>query len=182
MWSAIDVHGAPGARPGPSNLPLGVLSEAGYDQRTVRLGRDDLVLVYSDALLEVRLPASEGAAVAPGARPRVRMLGEQGLIGLCSRVNPRDADGFIASLLEQLHAAAEGREGFDDDVTILLLRRNDLKPRAGLLSSFRAGLNLLRGMADSVRRGLPVSIPDLSAKAFLGSMFARFNTPQDPPG
>ena len=93
-----------------------------------------------------------------------------------------DAAGKILGRAKADTPAAEGREGFDDDVTILLLRRNDLKPRAGLLSSFRAGLNLLRGMADSVRRGLPVSIPDLSAKAFLGSMFARFNTPQDPPG
>jgi hypothetical protein len=160
---------SPGTPRTLANLPLGIIDEARYDQCLFKLGRDDLVLIYTDSLVEVRTPG-EG---------RSRMVGEKGLIEICSRLDPSRPDAFIADLLEALRAASGKPDfEFDDDVTVLLLRRNDLKPRISPLNSLKGAKNLVIGALGALKPGgLPVSIPDLGVKAILGSAFSIFNKP-----
>jgi len=125
-------------REGLTNLPLGVTEPTVYEQFGVRLKRGDLVLVYTDALIET--PTTDGGR-----------LGVEGLLELVARVEDLSPDGFIRELRGLLDDGWAG-EHSDDDVTMLLLRRNDMKPRMGLrdwLDTCKASLfktvDLLRG-------------------------------------
>ena len=54
-WQTADLE-APEA--GPANLPLGVLADTKYDQRTLRLGSGDRLFLYTDGLIEA--PGEDG--------------------------------------------------------------------------------------------------------------------------
>lgn len=175
-WSVLelDERDIPRGVHGPANLPLGVIEEARYDEHTIRLGHDDLVLIYTDSLVEVRSPDR-------------RLLGEQGLLELCASLDASKPDRLIPALIERLREYANGSTSgdaaasapiteFDDDVTALLLKRNDLKPRTSPIAGLRAGLNILKGWRESLGpNGLPASIPDVSIPSLLGAAFKRFN-------
>ncbi len=171
---------------GPSNLPLGVIDDTAYDQRLFTLGPNDLVLIYTDSLVEVRaneVQASEVRAKAsdesaPVVRARTPMLGEEGLLKVCASLDPSRPDEFIDSLIDRLAAfSGKGRDAFDDDVTVLLLKRNDLKPRVSLALSLKGTLNIARGVADAITRRVPLSLPDISVRAILGTVIPSLNTP-----
>lgn len=188
------VSKSPGA--GPSNLPLGIIDDTAYDQRLFTLGQNDLVLIYTDSLVEVRAkpvdasiatgdPGNAGAAIggevsagASASRSRTPMLGEAGLVEICQKLDPTRPDEFIESLIDRLAAfSGKGRDAFDDDVTVLLLKRNDLKPRASLALSMKGTLNIARGVADAITRRVPLSLPDISVRAILGTIVPSLNTP-----
>lgn len=97
-----------------SNLPLGVIAPTSYHQFAVPLEKDDLVLIYTDWLIEAK--DSQG-----------RQLGQEGLLELVREIDTHDPHSFCNELLEAVaryrdHAAA------DDDVTVLLLRHNASDP------------------------------------------------------
>ncbi len=101
-----------------ANLPLGVIEPTSYEQFAVPLGRDDVVVVYTDALTEAR--GADG-----------RMLGEERLLQLVSEIDPTDPRGTAAALVE----AVERWQGspLDDDITVMALRHNAGDPeRPGL--------------------------------------------------
>ncbi|MFQ5844117.1 MAG: PP2C family protein-serine/threonine phosphatase, partial [Planctomycetota bacterium] len=88
-------------------LPLGVLAGTDYVQHRRRLRPKDVLLFYTDALIEVRDPSGE-------------VLGEDGLARLCEEApDPRPA-ALKAHLLARLRARAGGG-GFEDDLTLVLL-------------------------------------------------------------
>ena len=66
----------PGRRRRRATCPLGLDDETPYNQFSVTLGRDDLVLFYTDALIEAAEPlgpaARRGGLARAGARPRPR--------------------------------------------------------------------------------------------------------------
>jgi serine phosphatase RsbU (regulator of sigma subunit) len=97
------------------NLPLGIDDESAYSQFAVRLGPGDLVLFYTDALTEA-------------ADPDGRMLGEEGLLGLASRLDPADPHRAGPALLAAVDAHRAGRPA-DDDVTLLTFHHNASGPR-----------------------------------------------------
>jgi phosphoserine phosphatase RsbU/P len=98
------------------NLPWGLDNDTPYQQLSVHLGQGDLILFYTDALIE----ASDSAG---------RQLGEEGLLSLARGV---DVEGPVQSGRDLLDAVAlyrGGREA-DDDVTIVAWHHNgnDLEP------------------------------------------------------
>ena len=97
------------------NLPLGLDDETPYGQFTVRLGRGDFVLVYTDALSE----ATDGSG---------RMLGEEGLLSLVRGLDANDPGRLAPALLEAVGQHRGGRPA-DDDVTLLCLRHDGRGPR-----------------------------------------------------
>lgn len=128
----------------PTNLPLGILGEdTGYDEFTVRLSPGDLVLMYTDSLIEAR--DKQG-----------RMLGVEGLLGFARAMNvfcgvaavagPGGSDAARASLGEfskrivAAVAAYADSEAFDDDATVLLLRHTATEPPK---STFRDWLTMV---------------------------------------
>jgi len=98
------------------NLPLGVLAQTNYEQFAVGLGRGDLVVIYTDSLVEAEAP---GRAV----------LGESGLLELARSIGARAPGELCRGLLAGVCEHAAGRLP-NDDVTILTLRHTGAEPSA----------------------------------------------------
>lgn len=94
-----------------ANLPLGVIEGSPYHQFAVTLDVGDLVLIYTDALLEAR-------------NPQGRPLNEIGLIGLARSIDPAAPCEYGPALLE---AVSEYRGGAapEDDQTLLVVQHNE---------------------------------------------------------
>lgn len=94
------------------NLPLGLDDETQYGDARVLLGRGDLVIFYTDALIE--------AADEAG-----RLLGESGLLEAARRLNVSGSSPVAigTSLLEAV-ARHRGQAPADDDVTLVVLHHN----------------------------------------------------------
>ncbi|HEX8201350.1 MAG TPA: PP2C family protein-serine/threonine phosphatase [Isosphaeraceae bacterium] len=105
-----------GARVNQSaNLPLGLDDESSYGQFSVGLGPDDVVMAYTDALIEAQ-------------DRRGRMLGEEGLLAIARGLDEADPRALGAALLAGVDRYREGGPA-DDDVTLLTLRHNGVGPR-----------------------------------------------------
>lgn len=164
----------PGGAPdgSPSNLPLGVLDETRYQQRTIRLAFDDLVLIYSDPFIEIRDPRTG------------RQFGERGLLDMVSSVDPEPAPTFIDRFLAAVAAAAnlsgtpDGGIGLDDDATLLLLKPNAAKPKPSLGLATIAAMRIAGRAVHSVfTRDLAASFPQINVRSILGAMLPRANRP-----
>lgn len=102
-----------------ANLPLGVIHPTAYHQFAVPLEPGDLVLAYTDALIEAAAPAALSTSIrASTAR---RMLGIEGLLGI-ARALPTDDAAAAADQLVEAVAAHRGHQPPDDDQTFVLLR------------------------------------------------------------
>jgi serine phosphatase RsbU (regulator of sigma subunit) len=99
---------------GAVNLPLGIIEPTPYYQFATRLAPGDVVVLYTDSLLEARSAGDEE-------------LGEERLLDLARGIDPTRSDRFGGRLLE---AIAEFRGGArpNDDQTVLVLRHNATDP------------------------------------------------------
>ncbi len=89
-----------------SGIPLGILGDTEYVQMKAKLEKGDMLLFYTDGLLDVRMKSGE-------------RLNVDGLLEICQKVmtdhpNPRQV---ATSLIEHIEELCE--DGFTDDVTLL---------------------------------------------------------------
>lgn len=99
---------------GVGNLPLGVIAETNYPQFAMRLSPGDIVITYTDALIE---------ATGPQGQP----LGEEGLLKLAEKLDPttpENLDSSLASLVDDYR----GGKPSDDDTSILALYHTASNP------------------------------------------------------
>jgi phosphoserine phosphatase RsbU/P len=121
QWQVLD-HAQAADASGPSNLPLGVIHPTTYHQFVVPLEPDDLVLAYTDALIEAAAPAAPATPAAQGVAPTARRaLGIAGLLNI-ARSLPADDPAAAADRLVDAVAAHRGHRPADDDQTFVLLR------------------------------------------------------------
>ena len=150
-----------GVANGPANLPLGIVDAPRYDALPLKMNIGDLVLCYTDSLIESR--SRDG-----------RLLGAEGLLEIVRRVELNDPSTFIPSLLQEIAAEAPGNlEG--DDVTALLFRPNGLGLKFSLRERLGTYGRVIRaaGRAITFRERFPW--PDLHMANVGGAMFSRFN-------
>jgi serine phosphatase RsbU (regulator of sigma subunit) len=95
------------------NLPLGLVRPTQYYQFAVRLDPGDLVLTFSDAVIEARNPQGEP-------------LASEGVLDQVRHIDATYPERFCASLLEALDAYRGGPA--EDDVTLVLLHHNAGNP------------------------------------------------------
>jgi serine phosphatase RsbU (regulator of sigma subunit) len=109
-WSLLVYN--PGDDAGVANLPFGLDETSSYHIFDIDLGRGDLLVFYTDALIE--------AADAQG-----RLLGESGLLEAARRLDLADSrpSTLGPALLEAVAAHRQGQSA-DDDVTLIVLRHN----------------------------------------------------------
>ena len=100
-----------------SELPLGVVERVAYEPFQVSLHRGDLVLCYTDSLIEARGPGHDG-----------KMLGTQGLLNVVQSLPVSPPDGFIPSLIGVIEKMAPDNLRHDD-VTALLFTPNSQTTR-----------------------------------------------------
>ncbi|MFN0012614.1 MAG: PP2C family protein-serine/threonine phosphatase [Phycisphaerales bacterium] len=139
------------------NLPLGIDDVARYEQFALRLRQGDLVVIYTDSLVEAR-------------RPDGTMLGEEGLLVIARAIDQTQPDQF-APRLYQAVIDASGGELPDDDVTVLVIRPNGLQPKMSFAESLRAQFTFLGMLARGVLPGaLPVPWPEARIETLLGPL------------
>lgn len=159
-WSFLTREDA--ANDAPSNLPLGVIDSSRYDQLGVRLEDGDLVILYTDSLIEAKDADN-------------RLLGEQGLIDLLRQLGPRDP----ATLATRVIARAEmfnQAQPLDDDATMLVMRCNTARTRRGLGESINAMWLFMGLLIDRLRGGTtPIPWPELRLANVGGAMLPWFN-------
>lgn len=160
QWEFLRNQPKPDGKVG--NVPLGIIEQAHYNQIALRLHVGDMVLCYTDSLIEAR--DADG-----------RLVGEQGLLDLISEIDVAEPQRVIPSLLEAIVAKAHA-DLTEDDVTVLLFRPNGMMPRLPLGEKVRAPLRLVRALLGSMRPGgEPMGWPELSLPNIGGAMFHRFN-------
>jgi sigma-B regulation protein RsbU (phosphoserine phosphatase) len=155
--------GAADGDEGLVNLPLGIAEPTGYDQFGVYLRRGDLVMIYTDSLIESRDAAG-------------KLLGEQGLLEMVRGVDAAAPETLIPTLVERIIERAGGAS-LDDDMTVLLLRHNGLRPRRqalqGILAPFRIAGSVWERIRDG--SGSPAGLPQMSLVNVLGAVVPAAN-------
>lgn len=148
---------------GPSDLPLGILDDTAYGRGKIKLREGDLLVLYTDALIEAKTPDGN-------------LLGVVGLVDVAEKLGALRAEDMPRALVE----GVIGRTAYsvlDDDATVMVLRANALTPRG----SFRAGVattrRLLAEFVASLRPGAEgFAWPQVRLDNVLGSFFDWFNT------
>lgn len=121
-WNLLDAEtpGAPGTQQvggavvGIAILPLGVLDPTDDEQFAIRMEPGDIVVLYTDALIE--------AGDAAG-----RQLGEVGLLTLARALSHSDRDDAAREPRRRVSAYAGGVP-FNDDATLIVLHSNAADP------------------------------------------------------
>ncbi|QDT49078.1 Phosphoserine phosphatase RsbU [Symmachiella dynata] len=112
------------------NFPLGIEADESYSDLRTRLNPGDLVLAFTDGLIEIE-------------QPNGQLLGADGLLQVVSRLEHSDPNRFIESLIQEI-APRKDALNTGDDVSIILFQTNTerVSLRDNLLSPFRvvAGL------------------------------------------
>lgn len=139
QWSMLHPESAAASASSPDqNLPLGVIEPTDYRQFAIDLDVGDMVLIYSDSLIEAR-------------DQQRRLLGESGLIELVNGLDHNDPGRFIEDLLKELRQRS-GDAPFDDDVTALLLHHTGEGPPRQTLADRVATLAKVIGLRPVGRR------------------------------
>jgi hypothetical protein len=145
-------------------LPLGVIELAEYGQVGFELEPGDLVLCYTDSLIEAKGASGD-------------MLGPAGLAEIVRGIGARSPAEFIPALLAEIASKHPGNlDG--DDVTVLLFTPNRATRKVGFFQRAGAPLRLLGAMVSALRPGgQPVPWPDFKLANIGGAIvpaLARF--------
>jgi sigma-B regulation protein RsbU (phosphoserine phosphatase) len=116
-WSFLSHEHTSGAT-SSGGLPLGIIHPTEYHQFAVTLGKGDIVVLYSDGLIET-------------GGPPARSIGEDGLLALAKQLDASDPAVLGRSLIAAVDAEFGGQTGTrGDDLTVLVLHHNAANPPA----------------------------------------------------
>ena len=145
-----------------ANIPLGVLDLTEYEQFEVTLDAGDLVLCYTDSLVESKDAQGE-------------YLGQPGLLEIVRGLDASNPPSLITSLLGAVAALRPGNLN-DDDVTVLLFRPTGPGAAPALRDKLLAPVRVARGVLSSLRPGGgPAPLPEFTLRNIGGSMFDFLN-------
>jgi hypothetical protein len=118
----------------PTDVPLGILDLTNYRQFDLKFEVGDLILCYTDSLVESKDEAGE-------------LIGSQRLLNLARSIDATDPTQVVPALLERIRNLHPGNLE-DDDVTAMLFRLNgsgmDYSFTLRLLAPFRVVGSLFR--------------------------------------
>ncbi len=146
----------------PADIPLGVIDATKYARVKTQLQPGDLLLFYTDALIEAK--AADG-----------KMLGVAGLIRTLEGLGTPDHNQLLRQLLAALGADSDGTP-LEDDTTLMLLRLNEQRVKATFLDGLRASGRVAREFCRSLKPGGgPIPWPELTLYNLGGVWLERFN-------
>jgi sigma-B regulation protein RsbU (phosphoserine phosphatase) len=158
-WSLLE-YGTDNRRIG--NIPLGIMEMDNCEQFDVQLEVGDLVLVYTDSLIEATAPSGE-------------MIGVAGLLELSNELAmPDEIKTLVPGLLAEIDRRSFGGLRADD-VTALLISANGTGTRTRAINRLLAPFRLSRSILDSWRGKGPAGIPDWSLPNVGGAIFGPLN-------
>ena len=132
-WQAVRREST-GASSEPANLPFGVIDEAPYEQFVIEPKPDDLIVLYSDALIEAK--NGEGD-----------QLGQSGLLEIVRGLDPRRPARFVHELRDALRDYTD-KPDLDDDATIIVLHRNTARSSSPNLRNAITTLGKMLGLGN----------------------------------
>jgi len=100
---------------GLEGLPLGFIAGETYSQQSIRLEPGDMVLAFSDAVTEVKTPE--------GKQLTAKGFSDLAAMTLAQQSQPPALHNFADSLVKTIRRY-QGKEEFQDDLTLLTLRRS----------------------------------------------------------
>ena len=158
-WSLLERANSSGEE--IANIPLGIEDVAEYEQIAVQLNVNDLVLCYSDSLIESHDASGQ-------------MLGEAGLLKIAQEIDGSNAAQVVPTLMEKIRSLnPKNLEG--DDVTVLLFRPNGLG-QAGFFTRAFAPIRVIGAAIGALfGSGKPVPLPDMSLPNIGGATIGRLN-------
>lgn len=106
------------------NLPIGVIEPTSFHQFAVRLGKDDLLVIYTDWLIEAMSPGEE-------------MLGAEGVLELARSLDPTRPQTVKDQLLDAV-AKFQHHRPVNDDVTLVVLYHNAAPPPRLTIAEYAA--------------------------------------------
>jgi serine phosphatase RsbU (regulator of sigma subunit) len=163
-WSLLDSTSPTAAdsadAPKLSNIPLGI-DDVDYEQFSVQLDVADLVLCYSDSLIEARDAGGE-------------LLGEMGLVAIAGQLDVSEPATLVPKLLAAVESVHPGNLA-GDDLTVMLFRPNGSAPAVPLRMKLMAPLRVLGGAVTGLLSGGPIPLPDLRLANLGGAIIDRFN-------
>ncbi|MCA9278707.1 MAG: serine/threonine-protein phosphatase [Phycisphaeraceae bacterium] len=118
----------------PNNVPLGITDLVSYTATTVNMEPGDLMLLYTDSMIEARSPFGE-------------FIGQQGLVNLMNTLDPNPTS-LIPSLLAKLNEFRGGADD-NDDVTAMLLRSTSFS-QSRVSQTALAGMTMGRALVDKL--------------------------------
>ena len=144
--------------PAPSNMPWGVLDVTKYDQFDIRMATGDMVLCYTDSLIESR--DEHGG-----------LLGPEGLLSILQSLDDLDPPRIIQEMLGRI-AALSAENLTEDDLTVFLIRSNGLAPRLTFGERARAAWEVVKGCGRAIAGGgEPAPLPEVSVANIGGAIF-----------
>lgn len=150
---------------GLANLPLGLFEETTYPNTMLQATKGDVVVIYSDSLIEAPLEDTPGAQTG-------RLLGAEGLLDVARSVPIEPVETLATRLYAAvLERAAPGTQTLGDDVTILVLRPNGNREAVPFFERVWAAVRFLGVAAASLVGGRAAPWPEMSRTNILGSMF-----------
>jgi hypothetical protein len=160
-WSFITQSSSePADRSLPTNMPLGIVRDTEYDEQRLRLEIGDIVLLYSDALIEARNADGD-------------LIGLDGLLELMQTLDARVPGTLVQQLRERVAALHE--QNLDgDDLTVLMFRPNGVGGGSNFFTRAWAGLRIIGTAVARLFGGRdPIPWPEASVEAMLGTPIAR---------
>lgn len=147
---------------GVYDIPLGIDADGRYSKFGVRLSQGDIVLFYTDALIEASSPDG-------------RMLGEAGLLSLVRGLPISEPPELVRRLLDAVDAHRGGVPAIDD-TTVLALTPNKSAPRASVWLGILAAGRIIRSSIRTLLTGsLALPLPQPSADVVGGAMVESLN-------
>ncbi len=159
-WAILDTSGDDSAE-GLSDFPLGMLEEMKYGEQRVHAQPGDLLVFYTDSLIESRNAAGE-------------LLGPKGLLGLMKTVDPGRPGGLIAELLGQIGGLYPGNLK-DDDVTVLVVKPTGTGETVPLVNRLKAPWLFLGASLRALLTGKKIPFPEFTWENSGGALLDVFS-------
>ncbi len=158
-WSVLDPRHQ-GER--VANIPLGIMDLDDCQQFDVDLEVGDMVLVYTDSLIEAKDPGGE-------------MLGPDGVVTLLiTHTDATKPETIIPTLLRAIEGHTRG--GLNaDDVTALLLRASGTGATTPLKERLLAPVRIFKSACKALLGRGPAALPDFTLANVGGAVVPRLN-------
>jgi serine phosphatase RsbU (regulator of sigma subunit) len=156
QWAILDTSGDADAT-GLSDFPLGMLEEMEYGELHIDAHPGDLLIFYTDSLIESRNAAGD-------------LLGPKGLLNIVNSIDATKPSQLIPELLDRI-AKLSPDNLTDDDVTVLVVRPTGAGTTIPLINRLKAPWLFLGGCAKALLTGKKLPLPEFTWANFGGSMF-----------
>jgi phosphoserine phosphatase RsbU/P len=158
QWAILDTTGDPSAT-GLSDFPLGMLEEMEYGEVGIDASPGDLLVFYTDSLIESRNAAGD-------------LLGPKGLLSVVATIQTNKPAELIPALLGRI-AKLYPENLTDDDVTVLVVRPTGAGTTVPLINRLKAPWLFLGGCVRALLSGNRLPLPEFTWTNFGGSLLDR---------